>query len=317
MFFKQFVLTALFSLSVTQTVTAKVYQIVDPSSSLIGEIAQVQADKRETLLDIGRHHGFGYHDMKLVNPGVDTWLPEEGKIIVIPSSFILPHAPRNGIVMNIPEMRLYYYLPKQQGKPREVVTYPLGVGREGWNTPYMTTRIVEKKKHPDWRPPESIRKEHEEAGGDPLPEIVEPGPDNPLGDYAMRLGRREYLIHGTNRPYGVGMRVSHGCIRLYPEDIEVLFAKVAIETPVRIINQPYKVGIQNDVIYLEAHPYLEEDAEQFENNLTSIVSLIMQLADERDYEIDWSIAYEAINNPTGIPIEIGMFMPRLADQSRR
>ena len=309
MFFKRFILIALLSLSVTQTLAAKVYQIVDTSSSLVGEIVQVQADRRETLLDIGRRHGFGYHDMKLVNPEVDIWLPEDGEMIIIPSSFVLPHAPRNGIVINIPEMRLYYYLPKQQGNPQEVLTYPLGVGREGWNTPYMTTRIVEKKKHPDWYPPESIRKEHEEAG-DPLPGIVKAGPDNPLGDYAMRLSKREYLIHGTNKPYGVGMRVSHGCIRLYPEDIEALFAQVAIETTVNIINQPYKVGIQNDVIYLEAHPYLEEEAEQFENNLTSVMSLILQFAGDRDYEVDWAAAYEAINNPTGIPIAIGIFMPR-------
>ena len=149
---------------------------------------------------------------------------------MVPSQFVLPVAPRDGIVLNVPEMRLYYYLPKKKNQPREVITYPLGVGREGWNTPYITTNIVEKKASPNWYPP--------------LPEIVKAGPDNPLGDFAMRLGQRDYLIHGTNKPYGVGMRVSHGCIRLFPEDIEALFEKVALKTPVRIINQPYKIGVK-------------------------------------------------------------------------
>ncbi len=310
MFLKQFTLIIILAVLASGQALANVYRLDDPDGMLIGEVTHIKADERETLLDVGRRHGFGYHDMKLVNPDVDTWLPKDGEKIVLPSHFILPHAPRTGIVMNVPEMRLYYYLPRKQGQPQEVVTYPLGVGREGWNTPYISTRIVEKKKFPNWYPPESIRKEHEEAG-DPLPKIVEAGPDNPLGDYAMRLGRRDYLIHGTNKPYGVGMRVSHGCIRLYPEDIEALFSKVAIKTPVKIINQPYKIGIKNDVIYLEAHPFLEEDADKFENNLTSIVSLIVQLANERDYEIDWAVAYEAINNPNGLPIEIGMFLPKM------
>ena len=156
----------------------------------------------------------------------------------------------------------------------------------------------------------SIRKEHEEEG-DPLPKIVKSGPDNPLGEYAMRLGQRDYLIHGTNKPYGVGMRVSHGCIRLYPEDIKALFAEVALKTPVRIVNQPYKVGVKNDVIYLEVHPYLDEDAEKFENNLTSVVSLIVEMANDRDYEIDWAAAYGAISKPTGLPVVIGMYIPKI------
>ncbi len=291
-------------------VYGKSYVMNDNGDTLIGEVVYTKAELTDTLLDIGRRHGFGYFDMKLVNPDVDTWLPGDGQDVVIPSQFILPHAPRTGIVMNVPEMRLYYYPPKKKNQPQEVITYPLGVGREGWNTPYITTKIVEKKKHPNWYPPASIRKEHEEAG-DPLPKIVKAGPDNPLGDYAMRLGQPEYLIHGTNKPYGVGMRVSHGCIRLYPEDIEALYENVSLKTPVKIINQPYKVGVKDEVIYLEAHPFLEEDKEQFENNLTSVVSMLVQFADDRDYEIDWATAYDAINNPTGVPVVIGMYLPSL------
>ena len=285
------------------------YVLSSKGDTVLGEIKTVVADEEDTLLDIGRRHGFGYQDMKLVNPNVDTWLPGEGKKITLPGKFILPVAPREGIVLNVPEMRLYYYLPKEKGKPQEVITHPLGVGREGWNTPYMKTYIAEKKKNPDWYPPESIRKEHEEAG-DPLPKIVKSGPDNPLGYFAMRLGRPDYLIHGTNKPYGLGMRVSHGCIRLYPEDIESLFSQVSLKTSVNIINQPYKIGVKENVIYLEAHPFLVEDTEKFENNLTSVVALIVEVSKDKHYELDWATAYNAINNPTGLPIAIGMLLPK-------
>jgi L,D-transpeptidase ErfK/SrfK len=286
------------------------YVLSDSGDTVVGEIGKIKADQNETLLDIARRHGFGYQDMKLVNPDVDTWLPQHGEEVTLPSQFILPVAPMQGLVLNIPEMRLYYYPPKLNGKPQEVITYPLGVGREGWQTPYLKTKIVEKKANPNWYPPESIRKEHE-AAGDPLPKIVMAGPDNPLGAFAMRLGNRDYLIHGTNKPYGVGMRVSHGCIRLYPEDIEALFAEVSLKTPVNIINQPYKIGVKDNVIYLEAHPFLDEDTQKYENNLTSVVALIIEISNDKDYELDWSAAYEAINKPTGLPIAIGKYLSKV------
>ena len=286
------------------------YVLDDSGATLIGEIVTTEAGERDTLLDIARLYGFGYQDMKLVNPELDTWLPGAGQKVILPAQFVLPAARQEGIVLNIPEMRLYYYPPPAKGGPREVLTYPLGIGREGWATPYIATRIIEKKVRPSWYPPESIRREHAEAG-DPLPKVVRPGPDNPLGDYAMRLGRPEYLIHGTNKPYGIGMRVSHGCIRLYPEDIEALFAEVTLKTPVNIINQPYKLGVKDEVIYLEAHPFLQEDSEQYQNNLTSVVSLLIDMADGRDYELDWDKAHEAISQPTGLPVAIGMFLPEV------
>ena len=276
-------------------------------STVIGSTEIIYADERDTLLDIARNHGFGYQDMKLANVNVDTWLPDDGQEIVLPSQFILPVASMDGIVLNVPEMRLYYYPPKEKGKLQEVFTYPLGVGREGWSTPYIKTIIVEKKVNPNWYPPKSILKEHEEAG-DPLPKIVKPGPENPLGNYAMRLGRRDYLIHGTNKPNGIGMRISHGCIRLYPEDIKELFSKVSLKTPVNIINQPYKIGVKNDVIYLEAHPFLDEDKEKYENNLTSVIALIIKISNNRKYQIDMRTAYEAIKNPTGLPIAVGIYI---------
>ena len=276
-------------------------------NTVIGSTKIIHADERDTLLDIARNHGFGYQDMKLANVNVDTWLPDDGQEVVLPSQFILPVASMDGIVLNVPEMRLYYYPPKEKGKLQEVFTYPLGVGRAGWNTPYIKTIIVEKKVNPNWYPPKSILKEHEEAG-DPLPKIVKPGPENPLGNYAMRLGRRDYLIHGTNKPNGIGMRISHGCIRLYPEDIKELFSKVSLKTPVNIINQPYKIGVKNDVIYLEVHPFLDEDKEKYENNLTSVIALIIKISNNRKYQIDMRTAYEAIKNPTGLPIAVGIYL---------
>lgn len=294
-------------LSMTNTYASRYLIEESNGNTVIGSTKIIYADERDTLLDIARNHGFGYQDMKLANVNVDTWLPDDGQEVVLPSQFILPVASMDGIVLNVPEMRLYYYPPKEKGKLQEVFTYPLGVGREGWSTPYIKTIIVEKKVNPNWYPPKSILKEHEEAG-DPLPKIVKPGPENPLGNYAMRLGRRDYLIHGTNKPNGIGMRISHGCIRLYPEDIKELFSKVSLKTPVNIINQPYKIGVKNDVIYLEAHPFLDEDKEKYENNLTSVIALIIKISNNRKYQIDMRTAYEAIKNPTGLPIAVGIYL---------
>ena len=303
-------ITFLYFLSITNTYASRYLIEESNRNTVIGSTKIIYADERDTLLDIARNYGFGYQDMKLANVNVDTWLPDDGEEIVLPSQFILPVASMDGIVLNVPEMRLYYYPPKEEGKLQEVFTYPLGVGREGWSTPYIKTIIVEKKVNPNWYPPKSILKEHEEAG-DPLPKIVKPGPENPLGNYAMRLGRRDYLIHGTNKPNGIGMRISHGCIRLYPEDIKELFSKVSLKTPVNIINQPYKIGVKNDVIYLEAHPYLDEDKEKYENNLTSVIALIIKISNNRKYQIDMRTAYEAIKNPTGLPIAVGIYINEL------
>ena len=281
------------------------------SDSVVGELDSTRAEYNQTLLDIGRSYGFGYQDLKLLNPDIDTWLPGEGKEILLPGQFILPNTPKEGIVLNIPEMRLYYFPEETAGEARQVITYPLGVGKEGWATPYMKTRIIQKKEHPAWYPPESIRKEHEEKG-DPLPEIVKPGPDNPLGDFALKLGGGDYLIHGTNKPFGVGMRVSHGCIRLYPEDIKDLFQRVKVGTPVNIINQPYKIGELDGVIYLEVHPHLDEDNEHFsQNSLTEVVKYIIEMTEENHYKIDWNLIKQIVAESKGIPVAIGVHTPEL------
>ncbi len=287
---------------------AMIYDIRE-NESVIGEIRSADAGFNDTLLDIGRTNGFGYYDLKLLNPDIDTWIPGEGKTITLPSQFILPDAPREGVVLNIPEMRLYYFPAKKPNEQAKVITYPLGVGREGWSTPYVQTTIIAKTVNPAWYPPESIRQEHDE-NGESLPEVVEAGPDNPLGDYALRLGIPSYLIHGTNKPYGVGMRVSHGCIRLYPEDIEDLFNRVEVGTPVNIINQPYKVGMMDGVIYLEVHPYLDEDQDYFsQNSLTEVVKYIISVTPEEQYKVDWALVRKVVSESKGVPVPIGMYIP--------
>lgn len=298
-------LLSLFALLHIVDVAAEDFILESDNDSVIGELRKTKSESKYTLLDIARANGFGYDEIRRVNPDLDTWLPGDGHEIVLPSKYVLSDAPRNGIVLNIPEMRLYYFSKGGKNNLTKVNTYPLGIGRQGWDIPYKNTHIIERKKHPYWHPPKSIREEHE-AMGDPLPKRVEPGPDNPLGDYALRLGLPGYLIHGTNKPFGIGMRVSHGCIRLYPEDIEELYERVTLGTPVYIINQPYKVGRLGNKIYLEAHSFMKEDTELFENNLTSVIKMIIEVTGDQTYKVEWDLVKQVIRELKGIPVAIGV-----------
>jgi len=192
------------------------------------------------------------------NPDVNPWLPGEGTPVLLPTQFVLPEGPREGIVLNIASKRLFYFPPMPEGQAQVVKTYPIGIGRVGWETPLGETTVVAKARDPHWYVPTSIRKEHAELG-DPLPAVVPPGPDNPLGTRVLQLEMPGYLIHGTNQPYGVGMRVSHGCVRLYPENIELLYELVEIADKVRIINEPYLLGELDGDLYFEGHVPLEDD----------------------------------------------------------
>ncbi len=235
---------------------ADIYELPEDGSDVVGEIGTVIATHEDTLVDIARRHGVGYQDIVRANPGVDVWVPGEGTEVTLPTRYVLPAGPREGILLNLAEYRLYYYPPAAEGERAVVMTYPISIGRRDWETPIGTTRIVAKALDPSWYPPESIREEHA-ADGRPLPRVVPPGPDNPLGRHAMRLALPGYLIHGTNRPAGVGMRVTHGCLRMFPEDIEYLFAQVPVNTRVRIVNEPVKVGWSGDALVMEVHPVLE------------------------------------------------------------
>ena len=207
-------------------------------------------------------------------PGVDPWLPGVGREVVVPTQFVLPAAPHEGVVVNVAAMRIFYYPPHKKGEPQIVYTHPIGIGRVGWKTPEGTTKIVSRQKDPVWVVPKSVRAEHLEDG-EKLPGVVPAGPDNPLGQYAFRLGWPSYLIHGTNKPYGVGMRSSHGCMRLYPEDIAVFFDLIPIGTKVTIVNQPYLFGWRDGTLYLQAYAVMEDDSRDWNKNRKRLLANLL------------------------------------------
>lgn len=234
------------------------FLLTDADQSVVGEPQVVFAREEDTLSDLAREYGLGYDEIVAANPEVDPWLPGENTPVLLPTQYVLPNVPKKGVVLNIATKRLFYFPAVMDGEQQEVLTYPIGIGRVGWETPLGSTSVVSKAKDPQWWVPASVRREHAEMGN-PLPAIVPPGPDNPLGTRVLKLDMPGYLIHGTNQPYGVGMRVSHGCVRLYPENIELLYALVSVGEPVMIINEPYQIGQQDGVLYFEAHTPLDDD----------------------------------------------------------
>ena len=274
--------------------------IVPTGSDVIGRARQVVTGAEDTLSDVARRYGVGWEAIKLANPAIDPWLPGAGTTVTVPTEFILPNAPRAGLVLNLPEMRLYYYPRVRAGEPPIVTTYPVSIGRMDWATPLGLTQVIAKVRDPVWRPPASIRAEHA-VDGEPLPAVVAAGPDNPLGQLALRLGIPGYLIHGTNKPYGIGMRVTHGCVRLYPEDIERLFRYVPQGTAVRIVDQRHKVGWRNGVLYLESHPPLDE---QSARTLTPAVRAVVAATANHSAQIDWDTVERAASEMRGIPVRI-------------
>jgi L,D-transpeptidase ErfK/SrfK len=263
---------------------------------VIGDVEIIHTVYEDTFFDIARKYNVGLEDLRRANPGVDYVIPGEGTELIIPSRYVLPDAPRSGIVVNVPEFRLYYFPDGESGR---VMTFPISIGREGWTTPYGTTSVVRKTHLPTWYPPASVRAEHA-AMGDPLPAVVPPGPDNPLGKHAIYLGIAGYLIHGTNQPRGLGMRASHGCIRMYPEDVETLFSMVAPGTRVTIVNQPYKLGWGEGGLYMEAHPPLVEESEQW--TITELTRLYVAATTEaRRVQLSWDQAETVMAVGAGIP----------------
>ncbi|GHC25276.1 L,D-transpeptidase family protein [Aidingimonas halophila] len=293
--------------------TRLVYPIPE-DGDVVGEVQTVIADEDDTLIDIGRAHGLGYEEMRRANPGLSMWYPGEGAEVVLPKRFILPPGPREGIVINLSELRLYYYPEVEEGETPVVETYPISVGREGFSTPLGETRTTMKVKDPSWSPPESMRREAAERG-DPPPEIVPPGPDNPLGRHAVLLDIPGYLIHGTNRPDGVGMRVSRGCVRLYPENIEYLYENLPNNTQVRIINEPFKVGWSDDMLYVQSYPLLKDDDIAFEPiiNAVDAVDDVMKEADGDSPPVDYARVRYAIDASRGQPEPVLSSAPLLVD----
>jgi L,D-transpeptidase ErfK/SrfK len=285
-----------------------------PGTDLVGEDRSVKVREGQTLLDVAREQGIGQEEILNANPDIDRWLPKPGEAVMIPGQRLLPEEKREGIVINLPELRLYYFpsppktgrrsLPAQKNGVREVITFPVAVGRMDWKTPLGLTKVASKQKNPSWTPPASIRAEHA-AEGDPLPRVVRPGPDNPLGAYALRLGVEGYLIHGTDKEFGVGMRVTHGCMRLLPEHIEALFHQVPIGTPVRIVDRPIKLGWGAGELYLEAHPPLEEDGRAIEDLVEQTLDQARaKLANRPDLELDEEVVGMILLAQAGLPILI-------------
>lgn len=278
------------------------YPLSSPEQQLVGSVSTIQARYEDTLADLADAYGFGFNEMQAANPGVDAWLPGEGRVIRLPGEHVLPEAPRTGIVINLPEYRLYFY-PQDESR---VSTWPVGIGREGWSSPIGQTQVLRKEANPSWYPPQSIREEHA-AAGDPLPSVVPPGPDNPMGPFKMNLAMSGYVIHGTNKSFGIGMRVSHGCFRMNNPDVTELFPQVPVGTPVTIVNQPYKLGMYDGKLYLEVHPPLDE------HGLPSALdkqAAIQQLLRERSdlvkgLRLDWQKIRDLVFAEDGIPGVIG------------
>jgi len=270
---------------------------------LVGEISVTNARQEDTLLDIARRFDIGQDEIVLANPDVDRWLPGADTQVVVPTRYILPRAERTGLVLNVPEMRLYYFPASAQGQPALMQTYPVSIGRMDWSTPVGKAKVSSKTKNPSWRPPQSIREEAE-ARGEPLPDLIPPGPNNPLGDYALRLNLPGYLIHSTNKPFGVGMRVTHGCVRMYPEDIEILFPAVPVGTAVQIVDQPIKIGWLFDTLFIEVHPPLEEKKQEPAVLVETAMDLVNAAWEQRPLVLNAQALKKALEEQSGIPVPI-------------
>ena len=269
--------------------------------AMIGRVLRYRARHEDTLIHLPRRFNIGYTELRAANPYVDPWLPGEGTEILIPTAHIVPRAARRGLVLNLGDQRLYHF--KTDGKT--VVSYPVGIGREGWSTPTGRTKVIRKREKPTWYVPKSIRAERPD-----LPAVVPPGPDNPLGLHALYLGWTAYLLHGTNRPYGIGRRASHGCVRLYPEDIARLYGEVAIGTPVTVVDQPIKIAWVGGDLMLEVHPtQTQADQVEFGGPITQegtpeIAYRLVTAARGQAKRLDWSLIRQALRKRSGLPIAV-------------
>lgn len=284
-------------LCIPQIAMSLTFDLPRNGDNVVGEIMSARAKDGERLIDIGRRFDIGYFEMKEANP---EWTFSErlrqGTRVVIPAKFILPPVARRGIVINLAEMRLYYY-PKGANK---VVTLPVGIGRQGWDTPLGKTYVASKIKDPVWRPTKNVKADAKKHGIE-LPDYWPAGPDNPLGQYAMRLGWGSYLIHGTNDPNGVGRRSSAGCIRMFPEDIEELFAMVPVRTSVRVVNYATKLGKRYGKLYIESHIASQDKGKYVRSNQVEIIKSLHQLAEKNKVIYNWQVIDDSMKHQNGLP----------------
>ncbi len=300
-----FLICAFGSLALAQ---ANEYPLRDDGADIFGQVERIRTRYEDTLIQIARRYSLGYEELLRVNQDVDPWLPGEGTLVLIPGQRLLPPGEREGIVVNLPEHRLYYFPKPKKDQPATVLTYPVSVGKMDWRTPIGSTKIVSKQKNPSWTPPKSVHEERRRLGEPPLPAVVPPGRDNPLGAHAMRLSipGGAYLIHGTNNPDAVGMAVTHGCLRMYPEDIATLFERVPVGTKVTLIDEPVKMTKIDGEVWLEVHPPIDDQGRAVAVSLDLFEARLDALLGESEVVINWDIALEALRDARGIPVMIGL-----------
>jgi L,D-transpeptidase ErfK/SrfK len=271
---------------------------VAQGEDIVGRLAIIRLEKEDTLPDIARHFSLGIKAISAANPGVDVWVPEAGDRVILPLRFILPDAPRKGIVVNLATMRLFQY--KEDGTSLLVTTYPIGVGTSERPTPRGKMRVARKAARPTWHVPASIAEDHRKKG-DILPKAVPPGPENPLGEYALYLSKSGYLIHGTNKPASIGLTATNGCLRLYPENVKTLFDETPVSTPVLIVDQPYLLGQRNGVLYLEAHKPMEASGAL---EVEKLYKKLRTTERKSARALDWKKVKTVLAEARGIPVPI-------------
>ncbi len=285
----------------TTQVFATAYSVPPANESLIGQVQYISASSGDTVVTVAKHYNLGYNSLENANPRVDMNRAfSSGTPLQIPTQHLLPNQARQGIVINLPEMRMYYYL--ASGK---VLTFPIGIGKIGKTIPITLTSITRKANNPSWTPPEDIR-EFNLAQGVVLPKVMPPGPDNPLGPYAIYMRIPTYLIHSTIFPESVGKRASFGCIRMYESDIQTFFPIVEGGVPVAIVNAPVKVGWQDNRLYVEAHPPLEEHSNNPNASLSGMVHMLSEASKNKPVLVDWQAVSYIAESRDGIPHDVGM-----------
>lgn len=297
-------LTALLTaLLATASASATTWPVDHDNEEVVGEIHYEHARRSDTLMDIARWLSMGYREIRRANPEVDLWIPGEGTRVLIPSKFVLPDAPREGLVVNRAEKRLYFFNTNPDNGATQVTTYPIGIGKAGRETPVGEASVTQRLENPAWYPTAGVRADYR-ARGIELPRVIPPGPDNPLGRFALMLDMDGYLIHGTHRPDGVGMRVSQGCIRLYPEDIERLVFDVPIGTPVSLIDQPVKAGFREGGLYLEIHPGHDDSVPPLDQVRDVVEAAVERNRKRLNRSVDWERVETAWREADGVPREI-------------
>lgn len=282
---------------------ARTFDLPRDGSNLVGETYTTEILPGENLADVGRREDMGLLELIEANPKVHPWRPKAGTSVTIPAQFILPPGARQGLVINLPELRLYFYHPNEN----TVTTFPIAIGKQGWATPTANSKVIDKQENPSWTVPDSILEEKIASGIYNFPKVIGPGPKNPLGQYAIRLDLPGYMIHGTNLKGGIGSRVSHGCIRLFPKDIEALYWNISIGTPVRILNEPVKFGFKEGEVFMESHRPLSEHATEAAAAPREMVRRALYSHPQQDFDILWDRIEIELKRRQGLPVVVGRY----------